>query len=363
MSSSYSVNWCGAELHSDPACQYLKQKGFYKMKAVVLTENAVLKYQDIPLREIPCWYRVKIAFAGICGSDIGRGFKSGAYHYPLVMGHEFSGVIDDSPVNAKYAVGTKVAIYPLLPCGECDACRMGMIHLCSNYDYFGSRRDGGFAQYIYVPETNIIPLPKEVSLEEAALAEPAAVAHHAIYSAPLLGKRRVLVIGGGPVGLLAAQWLRIRGCREIVVSDISKDKLNFAAELGFMPLFADGLADVQNSAFDICVEACGLSVTRNTAVCCCRRKGHVFLIGNPSGTLEMEPKIYSAILRKELSMNGSWNSLPKQDWNDVLQHAGKDLSLRNLITAVYPLSQADFAFRNIQSSGTFHCKTLLNCQA
>ena len=110
------------------------------MKAVVLTENAHLVCREVPLKEIPGWYRIRVAFAGICGSDIVRGFRNGAYHYPLIMGHEFSGVIEEAPEGGRYAAGLRAAIYPLLPCGKCEACEAGAIQQCEHYDYFGSRR-------------------------------------------------------------------------------------------------------------------------------------------------------------------------------------------------------------------------------
>lgn len=332
------------------------------MKAAVLKRNGELVYEETELREVPGWYRIRVAFAGICGSDMGRGFKNGAYHYPLIMGHEFSGVVESGPAGGKYPPGTRITVYPLLPCESCEACGEGKIQLCSHYDYFGSRRDGGFAQYVYVPESSIIPVPEGVSLEEAALCEPAAVARHAVFSSPVAPGSRALVIGGGPVGILAAQWLRIRGCVEVTVADIQEEKLAFAEELGFTPLLSTELRAGHEAEFDVCAEACGLSVTRNDAVICCRRGGHVFLIGNPSGPLEMEPKVYSSILRKEISLNGSWNSLPEPDWTDVLAHAGKGLELKKLITAVKGLSGAAEAFRDIFEGRGFHCKTLLNCQ-
>ena len=332
------------------------------MKAAILKQNADLVYQDTALPEIPGWYRIKVAFAGICGSDLGRGFKGGAYHYPLIMGHEFSGIVDECPPGGKYPSGTKITVYPLLPCGKCEACHTGHIQLCSHYDYFGSRRDGGFAEYVCVPESNIIPVPERVSLEEAALSEPAAVAHHAIFSAPVSRGSSALVLGGGPIGLLAAQWLRIRGCSSVSVSDIQKEKLELAESLGFTPLPSVANDKTYADKFDICVEACGISATRNAAVVCCKRQGHIFLIGNPAGTLEMESGVYSSILRKELSLNGAWNSLPDQDWKEVLSHAGKDLDLKKLITSIQPLSKAGEVFRNILENREFHCKSLLNCQ-
>lgn len=331
------------------------------MKAVVLTENAHLVCREVPLKEIPGWYRIRVAFAGICGSDIVRGFRNGAYHYPLIMGHEFSGVIEEAPEGGRYAAGLRAAIYPLLPCGKCEACEAGAIQQCSHYDYFGSRRDGAFAQTLYVPESSIVPVPDHVTLEEAALSEPAAVARHAIYSHAIPDHGSALVIGGGPVGLLAAQWLRIRGCREVTVADISPAKLDFAVRLGFQAVFSGELKGREN-AFGVCVEACGLSVTRNAAVSCCARGGHVFLIGNPADKLEMERGVYSSILRKELSFTGSWNSSPEPDWREVLAHAGKDLDLRTLITSIHPLREAGETFQELLTGGGASCKTLLNCQ-
>lgn len=331
------------------------------MKAAVLQANGVLKYEDVPLREVPGWYKLRIAFAGICGSDLGRGFRNGAYHYPLIMGHEFSGVVETVPEGGKYPVGTRAAVYPLLPCGTCDACAQNMIQLCSHYDYFGSRRDGAFAQYLYVPEASLVPMPDRVSLEEAVLSEPAAVAHHAIASHPVPPQADALVIGGGPVGLLAAQWLKIRGCGSVTVADVQPEKLALAAQLGFRPVHSDELGKLE-SAFDLCAEACGLSVTRNAAVTCCGRRGHVFLIGNPAEKLEMAPNVYSSILRKEISFSGSWNSLPDPDWKAVLDHAGVDLDLKKLITEIRPLGRAEETFQRLLSGKGFHCKTLLDCR-
>ena len=98
------------------------------MKAAVLKENGILKVEEVPLPEIRGWYKIRVAFAGICGSDLGRGFKNGAYHYPLIMGHEFSGVVesvaDKKNINV---VGKKVGVFPLIPCGKCEFCQQKKI--------------------------------------------------------------------------------------------------------------------------------------------------------------------------------------------------------------------------------------------
>ena len=353
------------------------------MKALVLEENGKLVWREHELRRVDGWYRMRIAAAGICGSDLGRGFKGGAYHYPLVMGHEFSAVVEEAPACGKYAPGTLAAVYPLLPCGKCAACAKGWIQLCEHYDYFGSRRDGAFAEELYVPESHIILVPDGVTAEEAAMTEPAAVAYHGTHGFDMEKGAKALVIGGGPIGLIAAQWLRIRGAGEVTVADIDAAKLEFAAKLGFkavdtggprtparasasrtafgrgMPVAAAaGTRDAHPCQYDVVVEACGVSATRDMAVACCARKGVVSFIGNPADDWTFAKPLFSSVLRKELTMRGNWNSVPDPDWREVLAHAGKDLDLKSLVTARVPMSDGAAAFKRILAHEDFHCKTI-----
>ena len=331
-----------------------------EMKALVLEENGRLVWREHELRVVDGWYRIRIAAAGICGSDIGRGFKGGAYHYPLVMGHEFSAVVEEAPRGGKYAPGTLAAVYPLLPCGKCPACAKGYIQLCEHYDYFGSRRDGAFAEELYVPESHILPVPDGVTPEEAAMTEPAAVAYHGTHGFSMERGASALVIGGGPIGLVAAQWLRIRGAGEIAVADIDPLKLEFARRFGFE---AVDTGDATKSScpyqYDVVVEACGVSATRTMAVERCARKGVVSFIGNPADDWTLPKVVFSSALRKELAMRGNWNSVPDPDWRETLAHAGKDLNLKDLVTARVPMAEGAAAFARILNREGFHCKTLL----
>ena len=331
------------------------------MKALVLEENGKLVWREHELRRVDGWYRMRIAAAGICGSDLGRGFKGGAYHYPLVMGHEFSAVVEEAPSGGKYAPGTLAAVYPLLPCGKCAACAKGYIQLCEHYDYFGSRRDGAFAEELYVPESHIIPVPAGVTAEEAAMTEPASVAYHGTHGFDMAKGAKALVIGGGPIGLIAAQWLRIRGAGEVTVADIDAAKLEFAAKFGFRVVDTGdgGQMSAEQDAFGVVVEACGLGVTRDMAVACCARKGVVSFIGNPADEWTFAKPLFSSVLRKELTMRGNWNSVPDPDWREVLAHAGKDLNLKDLVTARVPMAEGAIAFARILARDGFHCKTLL----
>lgn len=329
------------------------------MNALVLEENGKLVWRAHELRAVDGWYRMRIAAAGICGSDLGRGFNGGAYHYPLVMGHEFSAVVEEAPKGGKYVSGTLAAVYPLLPCGKCAACVKGFIQLCEHYDYFGSRRDGAFAEELYVPESHIIPVPDGVTPEEAAMTEPAAVAYHGTHGFPLEKGARAMVIGGGPIGLIAAQWLRIRGAGEIAVCDVDPAKLDFARRFGFEAEDTGEAGERALPECDVVVEACGVSATRTMAVACCARKGVLSFIGNPANDWTLPKQLFSSVLRKELTMRGNWNSVPDPDWREVLAHAGKDLNLKDLVTARVPMADGAAAFARILNHECFHCKTLL----
>ena len=318
------------------------------MKALVLEENGKLVWHEHELKKVEGWKHLRIACAGICGSDLGRGFKSGAYHYPLVMGHEFSAWDD---------YGKLYAVYPLLPCGKCSACAKGYIQLCEHYDYFGSRRDGAFAEELYAPEDHLIPVPDGVTPEEAAMTEPAAVAYHGTHGFAMPEDAKTLVIGGGPIGLIAAQWLMIRGAVSVAVADIDPAKLDFATKFGFEAIDSRQLGEYKD-AFDVVIEACGISVTRDAAVACTARKGTLSFIGNPADDWNWAKSLFSSMLRKEISLRGNWNSLPDPDWKEVLAHAGKDLNLKDLVTAKVKMCDGAAAFERILSREGFHCKTL-----
>ena len=127
------------------------------MKAYNLHAKNDLRYEEVEYPECPSgWSIVKVRYAGICSSDIPRVFTKGTYHFPTIPGHEFSGVVDKvADKTDEHLVGKKVGIFPLIPCRKCEQCKTGHYEMCSNYDYVGSRRDGGFAEYVAVPVWNL----------------------------------------------------------------------------------------------------------------------------------------------------------------------------------------------------------------
>ncbi len=331
------------------------------MKALVLHAVGDLRYEDIPQPELtPGSVRVRVAFCGVCGSDIPRIFVKGTYHFPTVCGHEFAGTVEAvAPGAAGFSPGDRVAVFPLLWCGQCAACADQKYVQCEDYDYYGSRRDGAFAEYVVVPPRNLMKVPAGVSLEEAAMTEPAAVARHALRRvADRLDGRSVLIFGAGPIGLMAAQWARAMGARAVALSDPIARKLELARELGFVTSApADGA--------DVVVDAAGAPPALLAAMRAARRGGAVVLLGNPSGDLTLPAALWSQLMRREVALYGTWNSDygvagDRDDWRAALEAmASGRLRLRPLISHTVPLADGIAALQMMRDGREFFSKVMI----
>jgi len=341
------------------------------MEALVLIENAFLEYKevDMPKRITRNSYLINVVAAGICGSDIYRAFLGKAYHYPLIMGHEFSGIIEETFPEAKYKKGQRVTIYPLIPCKKCRACQTGNYAQCSNYNYLGSRCNGGFADYVYVPEENIIPIPEDVDIIHAAMTEPCAVALHGVRKLKIKAGETAVVYGAGPIGNVVAQWLNIRGCSKIIVIDIDNKKLEIAKSMGFTPINSKNIDPVStiynltdNEGADKVVEACGLPLTYRQAVLSAGRFSEILFLGNISDDFILRQDDFTNILRKEISIYGTWNSkiVPtgKDDWNTVLKFMDKQLNVAPIISHTPLLKDGAEIFIKIVSKKEFFNKVI-----
>ena len=173
------------------------------MKACVLIEKNKLKYTEKPMPKLKeTEVLVKIKAVGICNSDFNRVYGDGAYHYPIILGHEIAGEIVKVGKNVtEEYLAKKVVVFPLLPCKKCANCIKGDYAQCINYNYFGSRCDGGFAEYLAVPIWNIKIFDDDIPFSSAALSEPAAVAWHALSKVVNSGHNNILIIGNGTIGI------------------------------------------------------------------------------------------------------------------------------------------------------------------
>lgn len=292
--------------------------------------------EKLTAREGECVFSVKAC--GICGSDLPRAFANGAYFYPIVVGHEFSGVVKES--TRASLVGTRAAVFPILPCGECAFCKKQAWASCTHYDYYGSRRDGGMQSELLIKEENLVFLPDGVSYEAGAMVEPMAVCLHAVKKAKISDSSRVLVYGAGTIGLLCAMWARALGAASVCVKDIDEERLAFAARLGF--------AAYDGGAVDTVIEASGAPTVLNDAISLCEAEGCIVLVGHGKRDVTVEHTHFVQILRKQLTLFGSWNSDfsdAANDWKESIEAiADGRIDPVPLITHTLPLAEAPGAF-------------------
>lgn len=279
---------------------------------------------------------VKVRAAGICGSDIPRVYRTGTYSYPTIPGHEFSGVVVGTGRNADPKwMNKRVCIFPLIPCGNCRPCQEKKYEMCRHYSYLGSRRDGGFAEYVAVPCWNLLELPAQVSYEQAAMMEPMAVARHAEKSAidgDLDQSSTVVVCGLGTIGLFLTMLLQEAGVSNLLVIGNKEFQKKMVLDLGIPEgRFCDSKAeDAQKWVLnqtgglgaDVFFECVGKNETVKTAVGSTAPGGIVQLIGNPASDMMLEKDIYWKVLRNQLTVKGCWNSSfmhdKEDDWHHVL---------------------------------------------
>jgi len=312
--------------------------------------------------------RVRVAACGICGSDLPRAFDpGGAYHYPLVLGHEFSAVVDEDAHG--FHKGDRVAVFPLIPKPGQPCFDTGDFAQTTNYDYFGSRRDGGMQEILRVPAANLFRLPDPVDLLHAACTEPAAVALHGVRKLRIAAGDTALVIGAGPIGNMTAQWLRIHGCARVLIADVDPRKLELAASMGFETIDSKRRDPVQQLkdltgglGAQRVVEACGLPATFAQAIACAATFGEVVFMGNLHGEFRLPEKDFSSILRRELTLHGTWNSkvVPRgtDDWSTVLKYMDRELQIAPLITDTPSLEQGAEIFDSIRHRKAYHNKVI-----
>ncbi|MFI7443188.1 galactitol-1-phosphate 5-dehydrogenase [Nonomuraea indica] len=323
------------------------------MKAAVLKAPNVLDYTDVPDPE-PFGERpvlVRVGGVGVCGSDLLRYARGTAYHYPLVLGHEMSALVERAPAGSRFAPGDKVAVFPLLPRHDDPLTQVGEWALSSGYDYFGSRRDGGMAELLWVPETNLIPVPADVPLLHAAVVEPAAVALHGVLKLRVPASGTALVIGAGPIGALAAQWLRLLGWTRVLVADVDERKRQVMTQLGFETVDAAAdtvetvLALTGGTGADAVVEAGGLPQTFTQALEAAGPQGQVLVLGDLKGDVTIPRELISSLIRRELTVLGTWNSkitpVGRNEWTMVVSHLHRgSLQAAPLISHTPPLDDA-----------------------
>ena len=344
------------------------------MKARVLHGVGDLRYQDYPipeLKEDEVLFRVRAC--GICGSDIPRIFVNGTYHFPTIPGHEFAGeVVAAASKENEHLVGTRAAVFPLIPCRKCTSCNKGVYETCKSYDYLGSRSDGAYAEYVRVPVWNLVPIADNVSFEEAAMAEPAAVALHALRRAGIEIGDTVVIYGPGTIGMLIAQWARAWGAGKVLLVGTDMNNYEFIESLGFYDYFNASHGDAiewvmeqtGGNGADIAIEAVGIPVTACNCLDSVASGGKVIFVGNPHGDFTFPQNTYWQILRKQLQIFGTWNSAynntPQSDWSIVVDAMSSGaVKVKPLITHRFSLEDMDKGLEIMKSGKEFYSKVMV----
>ena len=351
------------------------------MMAQVLHAVGDMRYEPVPRPDPgPGQVLVAVGFCGVCGSDLPRTFVKGTYRFPTIIGHEFAGTVAATGDGVDdLAPGDRVVVFPLLWCGRCSACEQGRYAQCLNYDYLGSRSDGGFAEFVVAPRRNLLQVPNHVPLAVAAMTEPAAVALHAVRKGGEMAGRSVAVFGAGPIGVMVAQWAQALGAAQVAIFDIVTEKLDLARQLGFTLAYDSRQVDPVKTVQDLtggegaylCVEGAGVPPTTLQALAAARRGGRVVLLGNPAADVTLPASLISQLLRREVTIQGTWNSdysatghgaeHGDDDWRVVLgAMASGQLRLESLITHRLPLSDAFAALTMMKEQQTFYSKVLIH---
>ena len=287
------------------------------MKGLVYQGPKELVWQDVSdvhagEKEV----RIKIKAVGICGSDV-HGYLglTGRRIAPMIMGHEFSGEVDQVGDGVtSVAVGDRVTAQPVQFCGTCEFCAQGLTNLCASpkKKFFGVLDcNGAMAEYLVVPERLLYKLPDTLGYEAGALAEAVAVAYRGVKRAGDLTGKHVLVIGAGTIGLLVLALVKMRGAEKVYISDLSDGRLAVAQQMGADVLLNPGTEDVLQrvkeltggKGVDISLEAVGVTPSAKQSIELLRTGGHAVWIGNSAKTVEIPMQ---DVVTRELRIDGTF---------------------------------------------------------
>ena len=348
------------------------------MKAGVVHAREDIRYEDIEKPKAESGkVVVKVKYTGICGSDIPRVNGDACHYFPNVLGHEFSGVIDEIGEGVTAVkVGDRVAGIPLVPCMKCEDCQKGNYSLCKHYSFIGSREFGSFAEYVAVPEKNVVKFSDDVDFVKGAFFEPATVALHGLERTDYRGGKTVAILGGGTIGMMTMQWAKIFGAKKTVVFDIVDERLELAKRLGAdagINTKEEGFMDKAKEltggrGFDYVFETAGNTITMKMAFELAANKAEVCFIGTPTRELSFTVDEWENLNRKEFKLTGSWMSysapFPGHEWELTAHYFGTgELKYDDsFVYKIQPLSGIAEAFEWFKTPGTVKGKVLIDSE-
>ena len=332
------------------------------MKAYNLHGINDLRYEDVEIPELnPEWALVKVKASGICSSDIPRIFTKGTYHFPTIPGHEFSGIVEQVNSSKRELIGKKVSAFPLIPCMKCTQCKLGHYEMCDCYDYIGSRRDGGFAEYVAVPIWNLVFLDDNVTFEDAAMMEPLSVAVHAVKKLEVKFGDTVAIVGTGMIAFACAHIALMNGASKVSLLGRTNDKKKLIYNIDNLEFLT---IDSVEKKFDKVIEAVGSNDAIDKAIGICNSGGIIVMIGNPDGDILLKQDVYWRILRKQLIVKGTWNSsyngLGKSDWTEAQKLIASEGNMINkLITHRFKSDSLAVGLDLMKNKKEIYCKVMM----
>ena len=330
------------------------------MKAVKLTGRKQMEMVDV---EAPVAdgenVIIEVAACGICGSDLHywhAGIGMGGVP-DLIMGHEFSGVVVDAGNRDDLAKGDRVTALPLDPCGLCAACRAGHVNVCLKAlkrSIPGNNSDGAFSEFLKLRPDMVRKLPDTVNNIQAAMAEPVAVALHAVRTAGISPGDSVMISGGGPIGLLCAAWAKINGAAYIALTEISTFRKSFAAKNADAddvfdptdPDFASQAIKKTGGGFDVVIETSAADAGINLALMMLKPKGFLVLAGINPHTQAILTIMAAA---REITQKSVMAYLPEEFDTAIDYIKQKRIDVEKLVTSTTDLNGLGAAFERLAS--------------
>ncbi|WP_370882727.1 galactitol-1-phosphate 5-dehydrogenase [Kineosporia succinea] len=314
---------------------------------------------------------LEVEACGVCGSDIPRMLSAGAHRMPIICGHEFAGRVREvGPGVSGFDDGELVTVPPLIPCRTCTYCLQGQFSLCEDYDYFGSRQDGAYAQFVVSPVGNLLKVPQHLDPVAASMTDPAAIALHALWRTDMRVGKRVAVVGAGPIGLFAVQWARLSGASDVLAVDLDEKKAAMAVEAGATHTAnsSDEAKDLAGAGYDIVIESAGVPAAEVMAIDITARRGEASFIGIPHETVALPKSTFGAFLRREVTLHGAWNSFsapfPGREWTTSVERLAEgSLHWKFMVTHELGLAELPAMFQTLGSRSEFTSKVVFRPNA
>lgn len=296
---------------------------------------------------------IRVRKSAICGTDVHiwkwDDWSAKTVPVPMVVGHEFCGeIVDTGRAATKYRIGQRVSGEGHIVCTTCRNCRAGRGHLCRNTAGVGVNRPGSFAEYLCIPEANVVPIPDDIPDEIAAIFDPLGNAVHTALSFDLVGED-VLVTGAGPIGIMGALVAQRAGARKVVITDIAPYRMDLARALGVQHVVnveTDTLRDVMDrigmtEGFDVGLEMSGAAPALRQMFARMNNGGKVALLGIAPTEFAVD---WNEIIFKMLEVKGIYGREMFETWYKMIALVQSGLDLSALITHRLPIDAFDQGF-------------------